>query len=86
MASGVNAYLSEESLGAPGGTTKLDAKPALGHWPNTTFAAGWRSNGVVFWSSDDMRLETRCLPGRLLEYAFTGDHHVQGELCSVVKF
>jgi hypothetical protein len=47
---------------------------------------GWRSNGVVFWSSDDFRLETHGLPGRLLEYAFTGDHEIQGELCTVVKF
>jgi hypothetical protein len=86
MAFDVNACFSEESLGAPTVITKLAAKSALRRWPNTTFAAGWRSNGVVFWSSEDIRLETHCLPGGLFEYAFTGDHDVQGELCSVVKF
>ena len=31
-------------------------------------------------------METHGLPGRLFEYAFTGDHEIQGELCTVVKF
>jgi Gluconate 2-dehydrogenase subunit 3 len=37
-------------------------------------------NGVVFWGPDGGPWKPFCLPGRLSEYAFTGDHEVQGEI------
>jgi len=59
----------------------------LRYWSTTTIAAGWRAYGVVFWSSDGIRPENRLRSrASIFEYAFTEDHDVQGELCSVVKF
>ena len=45
-----------------------------------TMAAGWPGDAVVFWSSTVPTWKRKRVPGRLLKYAFTGDHVVQGEL------
>ncbi len=45
-----------------------------------TIAAGWPGDAVVFWSSTVPTWKRKRVPGRLLKYAFTGDHVVQGEI------